>query len=250
MNFRLWILLWMGLPLCASELRIAVASNADAVFAALAERFEAVHAVRVIRVSGSTGRHHAQIVNGAPFDLLFAADAETPDSLLASGHASATGTYAYGVLVLWSPTPGLIDRGGTVLGNGGFRRLALANPRVAPYGKAAEEVLASLGLFETLNPRLVRGSNIGQTAHFVSSGAADLGFIALSQVQNPDGRGIPGSFWFPPADSHASLEQKWALLRDTPAAQAFLAFLTTPEARELLAGYGYTLPEDDASESG
>jgi len=244
------LLLCVALPLGASELRIAVASNAEAAIAVLCARFEATHGVRVLRVSGSTGRHHAQIINGAPFDLLFAADAETPERLHASGHAPATGTYAFGVLVLWSPQPGLIDREGSVLRSGTFRKLALANAQTAPYGKAAEEVLQSMDLLEGLRPRLVRGSNIGQTAHFVSSGAADLGFIALSQIQSPGGGELPGSFWFPPAGSHAPLEQKWALLRDTPAARAFLKFLTTPEARACLEGYGYTLPEHDAPDPG
>lgn len=250
MKIRGLLLLLLAPWLEASEVRLAVASNAEAAFAALAERFEAAHDVRVILVSGSTGRHHAQIVNGAPFDLLFAADAETPERLHASGHAAASGTYAYGVLVLWSPQPGLIDRDGEILRTGTFRRLAYANPAVAPYGKAAEEVMIAMDLLDPLRPRLVRGSSIGQTAHFVSSGAADLGFIALSQIQKPEGAAIPGSLWFPPAGSHAPLEQKWALLNDTPSARAFLTFLTTPEARKLLEGYGYTLPEYDAPDPG
>lgn len=250
MKARFWILLLMWVPLWATELRIAVASNADAAFAAVIERFEAAHDVRVIRVSGSTGRHHAQIVNGAPFDLLFAADAETPERLHAAGHAAATGTYAFGVLVLWSPRPGLIDPEGAVLRGDGFRTLALANAAVAPYGKAAEEVLSSLGLLDRVQPRLVRGSNIGQTAHFVSSGAADLGFIALAQIQKPGIKSLPGSVWFPPAGSHAPLEQKWALLNDTPSARAFLSFLNMPEVREILEGYGYRLPEHHAPDPG
>lgn len=237
------LFLLLALPLRAGELRVAVASNAEAAFAVLAERFGSEHAVRVIRVSGSTGRHHAQILHGAPFELLFAADAATPQSLLASGHALETGTYAHGVLVLWSPRPDLIDAEGAVLRDGAFRRLAIANATVSPYGQAAEDVLNSMNLLASTRPRLARGSNIGQTAHFVSSGAAELGFVALSQLQKPGGGEIPGSVWFPPAGSHAPLEQKWALLRESPAARAFLAFLETPAAREILAGHGYTLPE-------
>ena len=241
------------LPACmltAGELRIAVASNAEAAFSALSEKFEATHDIRVIRVSGSTGRHHAQIVHGAPFDLLFAADAETPLRLRESGHAAAVGTYAYGVLVLWSPHPGRVNGAGDVLRRAEFRRLAVANAAVSPYGRAAEEVLSALEVNNTLRPRIVRGSNIGQTAHFVSSGAADLGFVALSQIREPEQEDLPGSYWFPPADMYSPLEQKWALINDTPAARSFLLFLQTPEARELLLGYGYTLPESDAPDPG
>lgn len=244
------LFLLLALPLGAGELRIAVASNADAAFAALSERFTRESGVRVVPVSGATGRHYAQIVNGAPFDLLIAADAETPARLHASGHALETGTYGFGVLVLWSARPELVDAQGAVLHRADFRRLALANATVAPYGKAAEEVLGSLNLLEALGPKLVRGSNIGQTAHFVSSGAADLGFVALSQLQRPGGGELPGSHWIPPADSYTPLEQRWALLSDRPEARAFLAFLATPGARDLLRGYGYTLPEPHASDPG
>jgi molybdate transport system substrate-binding protein len=248
---RCWMLgLILLLPLRADGLRIAVASNADPAFRELIEQFEASHAVNVVRVSGATGRHYAQIVNGAPFDLLFAADAETPLRLRQSGHARHTGTYAFGVLALWSPRSGVVDRGEDALRDGSLRRLAIANANTAPYGRAAEEVLATLGLTETLRARLVRGSNVGQTAHFVSSGAADAGFVALSQILPPCGADIPGSVWLPPADSYAPIQQDWALLRDTPAARAFLLFLTQPESRALLERYGYTLPEHDAIDPG
>ncbi|MDF1566026.1 MAG: molybdate ABC transporter substrate-binding protein [Deltaproteobacteria bacterium] len=221
-------------------LRIAVASNFAGPARELAARFEAKQGVRVLLAFGSTGKHAAQIEHGAPFALFLAADAERPRRLEASGRAVAgtRATYALGRLVLWSPEPGRVDATGEVLARGEFERLAIANPRLAPYGRAAREALEALGLWERLAPRTVRGENIAQAHQFVESGNAELGLVAASQVLRP-GREAPGSSWEVPARLHGPIEQQAVLLEDTPAARAFLAFLLGEEAGEIIQRWGY-----------
>jgi molybdate transport system substrate-binding protein len=227
----------------AAEVQVAVAANFAAPMARIAEAFAAASG-HVARVStGATGKFHAQIVNGAPFEVLLAADQRTPQALVDSGHALAASrfTYAVGRLVLWSATSGRVDAQGAVLATGSFRHLAIANPKVAPYGAAAMQVLRARGLEQQLAPRLVTAESVAQVHQFVASGNADLGFLALSQVQQP-GQPIGGSHWLVPEGLHAPIRQDAVLLKpgqDNPAALALLEFLKGPAARDIVRAFGY-----------
>jgi molybdate transport system substrate-binding protein len=224
----------------ADEIRVAVATNFSEPMAALVELFEQTSAHTVLVSSGSTGNHYAQIRNGAPFEAFFSADADRPKLLEEQGIAVAGSRFLYAVgrLVLWSPQPGLVDPEGRVLENGSFRFLAIANPELAPYGAAAREVLLARNLWSALQERLVRGQDIGQAYSFVHTGNAELGFIAYSQLKRPTGA-IEGSYWMVPDSLHAPIAQDAVLLRDVPAARAFLEFVKSAPARELIRGYGY-----------
>ena len=239
---RLWfgtLLLSLSSAL-ADPIHIAVASNFSDAARALAARFEARRGERISLVLGSTGKLYAQIRHGAPFAAFLAADAERPRLLERQGLArpGSRFTYAVGRLVLWSPRPGYVDPRGEVLAKGDFRHLAIANPRLAPYGRAARQVLEGLGLWTALQDRLVRGENVGQAFQFVRSGNAELGLVALSQARRAGG----GSYWQPPAGSHAPIEQQAVRLTDAPAARAFLAFLRSDEGRGLIHSFGYATP--------
>jgi molybdate transport system substrate-binding protein len=226
--------------------RVAVAANFADTARLIAQGFERESGRPVILVAGSTGKLYAQIVNGAPFDAFFAADARRPQ-LLDEGGLAVRGsrfTYATGRLLLWSPEPGYIDSSAQVLAEGDFRHLAIANPRLAPYGKAAREVLEKLGLWGRLRGRMVRGENIGQTYQFVKSGNARLGFIAASQIMRPDGD-PPGSHWLIPQSLYTPIEQQAVLLRDSPGARAFLAYARGEAAREIIRRFGYRIPADE-----
>jgi molybdate transport system substrate-binding protein len=224
----------------ADEIRVAVATNFAAAMTTLVERFEASSEHAVLVSYGSTGSHYAQIRNGAPFEAFFAADAERPRRLEEEGAAVAGSrfTYAVGRLALWSPKAGYVDSDGRVLETAGFRHLAIANPELAPYGAAAREVLSARGLWDGMQPRLVRGQDIGQTYSFVATGNAELGFVAWSQIKKPEAP-IEGSYWLVPDSLHQPIEQEAVLLRDVPAARAFMAFVTSPQAREIVRSYGY-----------
>jgi molybdate transport system substrate-binding protein len=237
--------------LAAAEVRVAVAANFTAPCEEIARAFEKASRHHVAVSSGSTGKLAAQIQNGAPFEVLLAADAERPALLEKDGTAVAGSrfTYALGRLVLWSPDPALVDGGGKVLASGSFRHLAIANPKLAPYGAAAEQVLNGLGLWQRLEPRLVQGEDIGQTYQFVASGAAELGFVALSQIRaaasGDAGAKVKGSQWIVPEASYRPIGQQAVLLargKDNPAARAFLDFLKGAEARSVIERYGYGLP--------
>ena len=229
--------------LAAAEIRVAVASNFTDAMRELAERFEQREDHDVTLVFGSTGKHYAQIRHGAPFHAFFAADKRRPRLLEEQGVAIAGSrfTYATGRLVLWSHKPGYVDPAGKVLQQGDFRFLALANPKLAPYGIAAREVLAGRNLWEPLQGRLVRGENIGQTFQFVRTGNAELGFVAWSQVQQP-GRPGEGSWWAIPQDLYTPIEQQAILLKKTVPARDFLTFVRGEEAREIIRVHGYDTP--------
>ena len=193
--------------------------------------------------SGSTGKFYAQIKNGAPFDVLLAADDETPARLLREGDAVRTQTYAVGKLALWSSDASKLDGTDVLLRRGAYNKLAVANPRLAPYGAAALQVLDKLGLAGQVQHKLVMGENIGQTYQFVASGNADIGFVALSQVWQ-DGRLIGGSAWIVPSMLHAPIRQDAALLKRgeaNAAARALLDFLKSPRAQAVIRRYGYDL---------
>ena len=226
------------------EIRVAVASNFSDAIKAAVDVFEKETGHQVILIFGSTGKHYAQIRNGAPFEAFFAADAARPALLESEGVAQAGSrfTYAVGKVVLWSPDPDFIDAGADVLVEGGFRHLAMANPKLAPYGKAAEEVMRRKGVWDDLQTRTVRGENIGQAFQFVKSGNAELGFVALSQITQP-GKAIAGSLWRPPQALYTPIEQQAVLLRENPAARQFLAFMQTDAAVKIIESYGYDVPD-------
>ncbi len=227
----------------AEQISVAVAANFAAPMKQIASLFERQSGHKVALSTGATGALFAQISNGAPFDVLLAADAQTPARLVRMGLAldASRFTYAVGKLVLWSAQKDLVDSAGDVLKRGGFRHLALAAPALAPYGAAAEQTLNRLGLLDKLRPKFVLGQSIGQAYSFVATGNAELGFVALSQVCE-NGVVRSGSFWIVPAKLHDALRQDAVLLlhgRDNPAARALLAFLKSPASKALLQAYGY-----------
>ncbi len=234
-----------GLPARApaAEVRVAVASNFTEPAQAIAARFKARTGHEAILSFGSSGQFYAQIANGAPFDVFLSADRERPEKAVTQGLAVAGSrfTYAVGRLVLFSKTTGLVDPGGGVLRTARFRKLAIADPRTAPYGLAALQTLRRMGLEAAVRPRLVQGVSITQTYQFVDTEAAELGFVALSQVVRVKG----GSRWLVPAAAHTPIDQQAVLLTsgaDNPAARAFLAFLKGSEARAIIRSSGYVLP--------
>lgn len=228
----------------AGEVSVAVAANFTVPMQKIAARFEQDTGHKAVLAFGSTGRFHAQISNGAPFEVLLAADTTTPERLEREGPVvpGSRFTYAVGRLVLWSASPGLVDPQGAVLRSEVPGRLALADPKLAPYGAAAVEVLTRMGLIDRLRPRFVQGESIGQAHQFVASGNAPMGFLALSQVQ-VDGRLSGGSAWVVPAELHSPLLQDAALLqrgRDNPAAQALMRYLRSPVALQIIRAHGYS----------
>lgn len=244
-------LLWLGLVLVpaqlpAAEIRVAVASNFSSAMKALATRFEAESGHRLLLGFGSTGKHYAQILNGAPFDAFFAADSERPRLLEMQEKTVAHSrfTYARGRLILWSPRVNFVDSQGLVLSDGRFRHLAIANPKLAPYGEAARQVLTELGLWEQLSPKLVRGENIGQTYQFVASGNAELGFVAWSQLIGAK-MADRGSYWTVPASLHQPIDQQAVQLIPGEPVQAFLSFVQSPTGRQIITEHGYDLPDAD-----
>ena len=227
----------------AADVSVAVASNFTLPMRQIALEFEKDTGHKAVLSFGSTGNFYAQIRNGAPFMLLLAADDEIPARLEKEGYAVASTrfTYALGRLVLWSAKAGVVDERGEVLARGSFQHIALANPKLAPYGAAAVETLAKLDLLERLRPRFVQGENIGQTFQFVATGNAPLGFVALSQVM-ANGRITNGSAWVVPASLHAPIRQDAAILgpgKDSAAALAMAAYLRGDKARAINRGYGY-----------
>jgi len=238
-----WLLAAPGVS--AAEVQVAVAANFTAPMQRLAPLFEQQTGHKVVAAYGSTGKFFSQINNGAPFEVFLAADDETPARLERNGGA-VTGTrftYAIGRLVLWSRQTGVVDGNGEVLRGDGFDRLAIADPKLAPYGAAAVQTLRSMGLLERLQPRFVTGENITQAHQFVATGNAQLGFVALSQVY-ADGRITDGSAWVVPAQMHDLIRQQGVLLtkgRDNPAARALLDFLRSEPARALIRNHGYDL---------
>lgn len=227
----------------AGEVRIAVAANFAAPMKIIAQDFERQTGHKTVLAFGATGTFHAQIKNGAPFDVLLAADASTPSQLEKEGWAVAGSrrTYAVGRLVLWSSQAGLVDAQGAVLRTKSFKRLAVANPKLAPYGAAALQVLQGLGLNDRVP--LVEAAHIGQVFQFVTSGNAELGFLARSQVFE-NGQLRSGSAWVVPAQLHTPLQQDAVLLtpgQQKPAAQAFLNHLRSEKAKAVIQAFGYEL---------
>jgi molybdate transport system substrate-binding protein len=197
----------------------------------------------LILITGATGQHYAQIVNGAPFEVFLSADSERPAKLETDGIAVAGSrfTYALGRLVLWSAEPKLVDANGEILASGNFRYLAIANPALAPFGLAAQQVLEAKKLWEQLQNRIVQGENITQTLQFVQTGNAELGFIAYSQWLQL-GEDQKGSVWQVPAELHSPIIQQGVILQDSAAARAFVTFLQNEKSRSHILAQGYDLP--------
>lgn len=226
------------------EIRIATASNFRHAADEIAQAFEQASGQRATLVFGATGKHYAQITHGAPFDIFLAADRHRPERLESEGNAVAGSrfTYAVGRLALWSPGGG-ITADAEILREGNFRRLAIANPELAPYGLAAKQTLQEFGLWEPLSGKLVRGENVAQAFQFTYSGNAELGLIALSQLQL-SGEKHRGNWWLVPASMHRPIDQQAVLINDKPAAREFLDFMRSPAALEIIRSHGYGVPDD------
>ena len=235
--------LLLSLSAHAEEVNVAVAANFTAPMNIIATDFEKDTGHKAKLAFGSTGRFYAQIKNGAPFQVLFSADDETPAKLAQEGLAEPASrfTYAIGSLVLWSAKPGFVDANGAVLKSGKFNKLAIANPKTAPYGRAAIETLTKLGFLSTVEPKFVQGENIAQTFQFAQTGNADLAFVALSQVMK-DGKVTEGSAWQVPAEMHEPIRQDAILLnsgRGNLAAEALLKYLKTDKVKTVIRSFGY-----------
>ena len=227
----------------AAEVKVAVAANFTEPAKEIAARFKARTGHDASLSFGSSGQFYAQIANGAPFGVFLSADRERPEKAEAEGLgvAGSRFTYALGRLVLYSKTPGLVDGRAAVLKSGKFDKIAIADPKTAPYGVAAVETMKTLGVYDTLTPKLVQGTSITQAYQFVDTGAAELGFVARSQVMAVKG----GSRWTVPASLHTPIDQQAVLLKTAagdPAAKAFMTFLKGPEARAIIRRYGYEVP--------
>ena len=227
----------------AAEVQVAVAANFSAPMQKIAAEFEKDTGHKVQLAFGATGKFYAQIKNGAPFEILLAADDETPVKLEkeGAGVAGTRFTYAIGKLVLWSAKPGFVDDQGEVLKKGDFKHVSIANPKLAPYGQAAVETLTALKRLDAIQPKFVQGENIAQTHQFIATGNAELGFVALSQVMK-DGKIAEGSAWVVPASLHQPIRQDAVLLengKDKPAASALLKYLGGEKSKAIIKSYGY-----------
>lgn len=227
----------------ADEMQVAVAANFTAPMKEIAAAFEKATGHKAVLAFGSTGKFYAQIKNNAPFEILLAADDETPTKLGKEGAAVAASqfTYAKGKLVLWSAKAAIVDDKGEVLKKGGFDHIALASPKLAPYGAAAVEAMKALGLHDALAPKFVTAENIGQTYQFVKSGNALLGFVALSQVTK-DNQITEGSAWVVPANLYTPIKQDAIVLekgKGKPAAEALMKYLQSDVAIKVIRSYGY-----------
>ncbi len=224
----------------AAETHVAVAANFTDPAKEIAAAFKASTGHIAMLSFGSSGQFYAQMSHGAPYEIFLSADAERPmkaerDGL---GVAGSRFTYAIGRLVLYSKTAGLVDGRGAVLASGKFEKLAIANPASAPYGTAAVQTLQKIAVYHAIKSKIVMGSSIAQAYQFVDTGAAEIGFVALSQVINVKG----GSRWLVPNADHAPIDQQAILLKvgeDNPAAKAFLVFLKGPTAAAIIQKYGY-----------
>ncbi len=237
-----WLLFLAG-TLHAAEAQVAVAANFAEPIKAIAAVLEKTTGHRLKISVGATGGLYAQIRNGAPFDVMLAADTKTPAQLETDGLAQPGSrfTYATGKLVLWSADASKVDAQGAVLKGERFSKLAIANPKTAPYGAAAMQAMGKLGLAATLSPKLVQGESLGQTYNFVHTGNAEIGFVALSQVLE-GGRLKSGSMWTVPQNLYAPIQQDAVLLKrgaNNEAAVALMKLLKSPNIQDLIRSFGY-----------
>ena len=241
------VLLLVGQSIWAATVLVAVAANFSKPMTEIAAEFKKATGHTAKLSFGSTGKFVSQIENGGPFEVLLSADEKSPQKLEQSGLTvpDSQFTYALGKLVLWSAKPGYVDNQGKILTTGGFKHLALADPKLAPYGLAAMEVLKKMGLMEKLQPLFVQGENIAQTYQFISTANAELGFVALSQVIE-NGKIATGSGWIIPGDYYAPIRQGAVLMKkgaENPAAPALLDYLKSAPALAIIEKYGYDLPQ-------
>jgi molybdate transport system substrate-binding protein len=227
-------------PALAADAQVAVAANFTEPGKEIAAAFKAKTGHTATLSFGASGQFYTQMAHGAPYEVFLSADAERPKKAEDEGLAvkGTRYTYAFGRLVLYSKTPGLVDAKGAVLKSDKFAKLAIADPTAAPYGAAAIQTMRKLGVYDALAPRIVRGSSITQAYQYVATGNAELGFVALSQVIDEPG----GSRWVVPAADHAPIEQQAVLLKTgekNPAARAFVTFLKSPAAIAIIKRYGY-----------
>ena len=232
----------------ADEIKIAVASNFYPTMKELVTHFESITpnsdtTNNIVLISGSSGKHYAQILNGAPFDLFFSADKLRPNMLEKEEvfNNQSRFTYALGKLALWSPFNEYVDSDGQVLYNDDFRFIAIANPRIARYGIASKETLTSMNLWQDMEEKLVRGENIAQTFQFAKSGNAKLGFVSYSQILSLNSSS-EGSYWLVPQDMYQPIEQQAILLKDSSLGKDFLSFIMSDEALDIIKRNGYDLP--------
>ena len=232
----------------ADEIKIAVASNFYPTMKELVTHFESITpnsdtTNNIVLISGSSGKHYAQILNGAPFDLFFSADKLRPNMLEKEEvfNNQSRFTYALGKLALWSPFNEYVDSDGQVLFTDDFRFLAIANPKIAPYGVASKETLTSMNLWLDMGEKLVRGENIAQTFQFAKSGNAKLGFVSYSQILSLNSSS-EGSYWLVPQDMYQPIEQQAILLKDSSLGKDFLSFIMSDEALDIIKRNGYDLP--------
>lgn len=229
----------------AQDVQVAVAANFTAPIQAIAKDFEKDTGHKLVISTGATGQFYAQIKNGAPFEVFLAADDTTPAKLEKEGDtvSGTRFTYAVGTLALWSAKDGYVDAKGEVLKKNEYKHLSIANPKAAPYGLAATQVLEKLGLTAQLKDKLVEGQNITQAQQFISSGNAELGFVALSQIYK-DGKVTGGSAWIVPAELHDPIKQDAVILakgKDNAAAKALIDYLKGDKAAAVIKSYGYEL---------
>ena len=229
----------------ADEVQVAVAANFTAPIQAIASDFEKDTGHKLIAAYGATGQFYTQIKNGAPFEVFLAADDTTPERLEKEGDTvpGSRFTYAIGTLALWSAKEGYIDGTDKALLANQYTHLSIANPKAAPYGLAATQVLAKLDLTDKVKNKIVEGQNITQAYQFVSTGNAELGFVALSQIYK-DGKVTSGSAWIVPAELHDPIKQDAVILnkgKDNPAAKALVDYLKGPKAAAVIKSYGYQL---------
>ncbi|WP_130908201.1 molybdate ABC transporter substrate-binding protein [Pseudomonas sp. Sample_16] len=227
----------------ANEVQVAVAANFSAPIQAIAADFEKDTGHTLVTSFGATGQFYTQIKNGAPFEVFLSADDTTPEKLEKEGDTvkGSRFTYAIGTLALWSVKDGYVDAQGDVLKNNAYQHLSIANPKAAPYGLAATQVLAKQGLTDKVKDKIVEGQNITQAFQFVSTGNAELGFVALSQIYK-DGKVTHGSAWIVPAELHDPIKQDAVILnkgKDNPAAKALVDYLKGPKAAAVIKSYGY-----------
>lgn len=245
--FAIFVLISSAFALSAQAdtVKIAVAANFAVPAQKIASAFEVTSGHKVLVSTGSTGKLYTQIVNGAPFEVFLSADEQTAQRLEKENRALSGSrfTYAIGKLALWSAKAGFVDEQGVVLKDGKFAHLAVANPKTAPYGQAALEVLTALGLAKTLQPKFVQGESIAQTYQFVASGNAELGFVALSQIFE-NGKITQGAAWLVPQSLYSPIRQDAVLLvkgQNNPAAQALMRFLKSAQSTEIIKKYGYDI---------
>lgn len=247
---RLLLAVWLfsiSLMAHADSTLVAVAANFTKPMTEIAADFEKATGHTAKLAFGSSGKFVSQLENGAPFEVFLSADDKNPIKLEQSGLtvAGSRFTYAIGKLVLWSNNPGYVDEEGKILSSGNFKHLAVADPKLAPYGAAALEFLKNKGLLEKLQPLLVQGENIAQTHEFISTGNAELGFVALSQIIEA-GKITQGSAWIVPENEYGPILQDAVLLKsgaENPAALALLEYLKSAPALAIIQKYGYGLPQ-------